>query len=104
MTDISLPAGIVFQPGTSDKEIEAAAALAIRKRRFAVYFWRYFILVTFLGGWELAVRTKVIDAFFFSSPVAIVARLVEWIVEGTSEGSLWYHLWVTMEESLLGFF
>jgi len=25
-------------------------------------------------------------------------------VEGTSEGRLWYHLWVTMEESLLGFF
>jgi NitT/TauT family transport system permease protein len=26
------------------------------------------------------------------------------IVEGTSEGPLWYHLWVTMEESLIGFF
>jgi NitT/TauT family transport system permease protein len=26
------------------------------------------------------------------------------VTEGTSEGPLWYHLWVTMEESLLGFF
>ncbi len=94
----------VFQPGTSDAEIEAAAAVAARNRKFAVYFWRYFILVVFLGGWELAVRFKLIDVFFFSSPWLIFMRLKEWVLEGTSEGSLWYHLWVTMEESLLGFF
>jgi NitT/TauT family transport system permease protein len=93
-----------FQPGTSDAEIEAAGALAIRKRKIAVYFWRYFILVAFLGGWEVAVRYKWIDSFFYSSPWAIAQRMQEWIVEGTSEGPLWYHLWVTMQESLLGFF
>ncbi|MEI8031627.1 MAG: ABC transporter permease, partial [Comamonadaceae bacterium] len=104
MTEATLSADAVFQPGTSDAEIEAAAVQAARKRKFAVYFWRYFILVVFLGGWELAVKLKLMDAFFFSSPVAVVMRLVEWITEGTSEGPLWYHLWVTMEESLLGFF
>ena len=104
MTDATLSANAVFQPGTSDAEIEAAAVQAARKRKFAVYFWRYFILIVFLGGWELAVKLKLMDAFFFSSPVAVVMRLIEWITEGTSEGPLWYHLWVTMEESLLGFF
>jgi NitT/TauT family transport system permease protein len=104
MTDTTLSLAAVFQPGTSDAEIEAAAAQATRKRKNAVYFWRWFILAIFLGGWELAVSLKWMDVFFFSSPVAIAARLKEWIVEGTSEGSLWYHLWVTMEESLLGFF
>ncbi len=104
MTEATLTAETFFQPGTSDAEIEAAAAQAARRRKFAVYFWRYFILVVFLGGWELAVRLKLIDPFFFSSPWAIVLRLQEWIVEGTSEGPLWFHLWVTMEESLLGFF
>ncbi len=104
MTDATLSSGAIFQPGTSDAEIEAAAALAARRRKFAVYFWRYFILVVFLGGWELAVRFKLIDVFFFSSPWFIFLRLREWVVDGTSEGSLWYHLWVTMEESLLGFF
>ena len=94
----------VFQPGTSDAEIEAAAALAARNRKFAVYFWRSFSLVVFLGGWELAERFKLIDVFFYSSPWLIFMRLKEWVIEGTSEGSLWYHLWVTMEESLLGFF
>src|SRR5450830_848553 len=100
----TIAAGAIFQPGTSDAEIEAKAAKAARQRKSAVYFWRYFILVVFLGGWELATRMTILDAFFYSSPMAIVARLVEWVTEGTSEGPLWYHLWVTMEESLLGFF
>jgi NitT/TauT family transport system permease protein len=94
----------IFPPGTSDAEIEATAKMAVRKRKLTVYFWRFFILVASLGGWELAVKLKLIDVFFFSSPIAIAERLMEWIMEGTSEGPLWYHLWVTMEESLLGFF
>jgi len=104
MNTTTISAVPVFQPGTSDAEIEAAAAQAAQKRKFAVYFWRYFILIVFLGGWELAVRFKLIDVFFYSSPWFIILRLKEWVVEGTAEGSLWFHLWVTMEESLLGFF
>ena len=104
MTDTSISPTAVFLPGTSDAEIEAAAAAAARRRKITVYFWRYFILVVFLGGWELAGRLKWIDVFFFSSPSAIALRLQEWVTEGTSEGPLWYHLWITMEESLLGFF
>ena len=103
MTDLSLSSNPAFQPGTSDAEIESAAALAARNRKIAVNFWRWFILAVFLGGWELATRFKLMDVFFFSSPLAIGMRLVEWITEGTSEGPLWYHLWVTMEESMLGF-
>jgi NitT/TauT family transport system permease protein len=104
MTATTLSDATVFQPGTSDLEIEVAGARAARKRLTAVYFWRSFILLVFLGGWELAVRLKLMDVFFFSSPLAIAMRLMEWVTDGTSEGPLWYHLWVTMEESLLGFF
>lgn len=104
MNTTTLPASAVFKIGTSDAEIEAKAANAARQRKFRVYFWRYFILIFFLGGWELAVKYKLMDAFFFSSPSAITMRLAEWVVDGTSEGPLWFHLWVTMEESLLGFF
>jgi NitT/TauT family transport system permease protein len=89
--------------GTSAAEIEAAAAKSAKRRVRTVYFWRYLILFVFLGGWELLVRTKLLDEFFFSKPTDIVARLYTWVTEGTSEGSLWYHLWVTMEESMLGF-
>lgn len=100
----TLPMNAVYKLGTSDAEIEAKAAQAARKRKFTVYFWRYFILIFFLGGWELSVKYKLMDVFFFSSPSDVVLRLVEWMTEGTSEGPLWFHLWVTMEESLLGFF
>jgi sulfonate transport system permease protein len=87
----------------SDKEIETAAALARKRRIQRVYFWRIFILVVFLGGWEWLARKKLIDEFFFSKPTDVLNRLYVWCVDGTSEGPLWYHVWVTMEESLIGF-
>lgn len=93
----------VFQVGTSDAEIEAAASLAARNRTRMVYFWRSLILIVFLGGWQLATAMKWMDVFFFSNPYAIILRLYEWMTEGTAEGPLWYHLWVTLEESILGF-
>ncbi|MGO4171115.1 ABC transporter permease [Bosea sp. TAF32] len=103
MTDAVLTTSTGFRPGTSDAEIEAAAAKAARHRRHKVLFWRWAILLAILGGWELGARTGIIDEFFFSSPSAIWSRLVEWTIEGTSEGSLWLHLYVTMEEATLGF-
>ena len=103
MTDAALIAGVAFRPGTSDAEIEAAAAKAARDRRRKVLFWRWAILIVMLGGWEISARFGVIDEFFFSRPSAIWDRLVEWTIEGTSEGPLWLHLWVTMEEALTGF-
>jgi NitT/TauT family transport system permease protein len=104
MTDTTINTPLTMPPGTSDAEIEQAAARAAKRRWQTVYFWRYAILIVMLGGWELLARTQVIDEFFFSKPSDIAARLYTWSVEGTSEGPLWYHLWVTMEESLLGFF
>ncbi|MGO4671156.1 ABC transporter permease [Bosea sp. 2RAB26] len=103
MADIAIASGPVYRAGTSNAEIEAAAAKAARRRTQLVLFWRWAILLAFLGGWEIGARTGIIDEFFFSSPSAIWSRLVEWIFEGTSEGPLWFHLWVTMEESLIGF-
>jgi NitT/TauT family transport system permease protein len=103
MTDTTLKAPADAAPGTSAAEIEAAAAQAARRRRWTVLFWRYLILIVSLGGWELLSRTKLIDEFFFSKPTDIADRLYVWSTEGTSEGPLWYHLWVTMEESILGF-
>lgn len=88
----------------TDAEIEAAAARRQRKRVQTVYFWRYFILIVFLASWEWSSAREWIDPFFYSSPSMIAQKLMEWCTTGTSEGPLWYHLWVTMEESLLGFF
>jgi NitT/TauT family transport system permease protein len=103
LIDVSIKPEAI-RPGTSNREIEAAAALAARNRRRTVLFWRWAILVAVLGGWEIASRTELIDVFFFSRPTDIVARLYDWFTEGADGVSLWYHLWVTMEESLIGFF
>jgi sulfonate transport system permease protein len=88
----------------SDREIETAAATAAVRYHRSVLWWRIAILVAFLGSWELAGRLNLIDPFFYAMPSTIAARLYDWITEGTSEGPLWYHLWVTMEEALIGFF
>ena len=94
---------IIYAPGTSDAEIEAAAVAAARRHQRLVLAWRLGILALLLGFWEAAARTGVIDAFFYSFPSAIAARLWELILEGTDEASLWYHLALTMEEATLGF-
>ena len=72
----------VFRAGTSDAEIEAAAARAERKRKLTVRAWQVLLLVVLLGGWELGARAKIIDPFFFSTPSAIGARLWEWTTQG----------------------
>ena len=80
-----------------------AAAAAPRRRQLLVLGLRVAILVVFLGGWELAARTHLIDPFFFAMPSAIVQQLWTWITEGTSQGPLWGEVLVTLEETVLGF-
>jgi NitT/TauT family transport system permease protein len=103
MTDAIVDRPPQFRPGTSDAEIEAEAKRNIRHRRQLVLAWRVGILVVFLVLWEVAGRMAWIDPFFYATPSAIAARLYDWTVDGTSEGPLWYHLFVTMEEAVIGF-
>ncbi len=71
----------------------------LRQDKFLVIFFRIFILVAFLGLWELLTYTGALDPFFFSSPSRIVAQLGELIKAGT----LFHHTWVTLYETLIGF-
>jgi len=104
MTEATIDPNLsVLRPGVSDAEIEAGAAKGARRRKELVVALRVGLLVLLLGGWELAARLNWIDPFFYAMPSAIAARLADWAVNGTSEGPLWYHLWVTMEEALIGF-
>ncbi|MFJ3058329.1 ABC transporter permease [Herbaspirillum sp. NPDC087042] len=83
--------------------VEAEAQRKIRARRNLVIGLRIAILVVVLGGWEVFARIGWIDPFFFSQPTLIVAQIYEWMVEGTSQGSLWTQVLVTLEETVLGF-
>jgi NitT/TauT family transport system permease protein len=56
------------------------------------------LALTVLGAWQAGASAKLLDPFFFSRPSDIAGRIVTWIVSG----SLWRHLFITLEESLLG--
>ncbi|MCE1236027.1 MAG: ABC transporter permease [Hyphomicrobiales bacterium] len=101
MTDVTTLPAAVAEPLEAR---ETPGARAARLRRYQVIAWRWAILVVFLIGWEVGATKGIIDPFFYSMPSEIAFRLWEWASEGTAEGPLWYHLWVTMEESLAGFF
>ncbi|HTH98542.1 MAG TPA: ABC transporter permease [Stellaceae bacterium] len=76
---------------------------AIRRRARLVMAIRIVIFIALIALWEIGARTKVIDPFFFSQPSAILATLVDWIQNGTSQGTLLDQIWVTLEETVLGF-
>ena len=63
-----------------------------------VLAWQIGIGVAALTVWEWGVRAKLLDPFFVSRPGAIAARVGEWTMSGT----IWGHLAVTLEESVLG--
>lgn len=79
------------------------AHAAIRRRRWAIIGLRVALLLLVLGGWELAASRKWIDPFFYSQPSLIWAQLVDWVQNGTAQGSLWRQVAVTLEETVLGF-
>lgn len=84
-------------------EVEKVAQRRMRQRHALVIALRILVLVAVLGGWELGGRFKWIDPFFFSMPSLIFEQIVDWFVNGTSQGPLLLQVWVTLEETMLGF-
>ncbi|MCG5076739.1 ABC transporter permease [Paraburkholderia sp. RG36] len=84
-------------------QVERMAQRRIRQRHALVIGLRVLVLVVVLGGWELAGRNKWIDPFFFSMPSLIFLQIVDWFVNGTAQGPLLTQVWVTLEETALGF-
>jgi len=82
---------------------EMTAKARARRRYALVIALRLVLLVVFLGLWEIGADTKIIDPFFFSSPSGIGEQIWTWITEGTSQGPLWLQIYVTLEETFLGF-
>jgi NitT/TauT family transport system permease protein len=101
-TNIAAGAQALAPAGRGDAQ-RIAAAQRRRRRRNAILAARLLIFVVFTGGWELAARHGLIDPFFFSMPSLIVARLGDWIVNGTAQGSLLLQIWTTLRETVFGF-
>ena len=82
---------------------EQAALRRIRLRKLIIIVLRLAVLIVVLGGWEMGGRLRWFDPFFFSMPSLIYTQLIDWMVNGTSQGSLWMQVLVTLEETVLGF-
>lgn len=71
-----------------------------KKRRSAIVFIaRILILIALLGVWELCARCNVIDPFISSSPSRVAATVAELY----ESGKLFYHIGITLAETLAGF-
>ncbi|MCA1984570.1 ABC transporter permease [Nocardioides nematodiphilus] len=101
--EIPVPVGVGL-------ETEVAPTAITSKRRarstargpWAVYGVRTLLVAVWLGAWELSARTFM-DPFLISMPSQIWQRLVTWFTDGTSQGSIWENIWVTLEEAAGGF-
>jgi len=74
--------------------------LKTQKRKYLMIIsFRIFLLVFFLALWELLTRFEVLDSFIFSSPT----RILKAIENLHNEGKLYYHIGVTLSETVTGF-
>ena len=64
-----------------------------------IRLWRAVLLAAFLSVWDVATRRGWIDPFFVSQPTVLAAQIADWI----SSGFIFRHLWVTMQETIIGF-
>ena len=75
---------------------------AATRRRYTVWGVRVLLVVAVLGSWEYSASTF-LDPFFYSKPSLVWQKLVDWFTVGTSQGSIWEQIEVTLEEALGGF-
>lgn len=64
-----------------------------------IHITRLSLIVVFLLLWQMGASTGVLDPYFFGMPSRIAGDL--WSM--TVDGSIFYHTWVTLQETLMGF-
>ena len=73
------------------------------RRRLTLAVARLGLLAAALVAWQLCVRAKIVDPFFWGEPSGVWSTLHDWFTIGTSQGSLGAQVVVTLEEAVLGF-
>ena len=71
----------------------------LRLRQTWVVVVQLAVMASFLGFWQLAADWRIIDPFITSQPTAVIQKLLEL----TNDGSLGYHVTITVAETLAGF-
>src|SRR5262245_17175014 len=65
----------------------------------AMVLWQILLGMLAVLIWQVLASLRVLDPFFFSRPSDVLARVWQW----TITGSIWTHLFVTLEEAFLSF-
>ena len=71
----------------------------VKRKKILVWTARAGLLAALIGLWELFARLEVIDPFVTSSPSRVIATLGELY----ATGNLFYHIGVTLMETVTGF-
>lgn len=82
--------------------ISAAQQAYVRKHLIKlrwIRFYQVLILITFVAAWEITARLGILNSFVFSSP----SRVFKTIIEMSSNGELFYHVGITLLETLTSF-
>jgi NitT/TauT family transport system permease protein len=91
---------MVSSKGMQSQSQEHAAYLrAVRNNKLKVVAFQVLILAVLLAFWELAANLRWINPFITSQPSRIVTTLVNLY----NEGKLFYHIWITISETVIGF-
>ena len=103
MTSTTVAAGPFATADYSLDALERKAVAAQKRRHGIIIALRFLIFIVVVGAWEGAAAIGWIDPFFFGRPSGVGRQIWEWMTEGTSQGSLWVQMLVTIEETVLGF-
>ena len=85
------------------QDISAAQLEYVRKLRLRNKYIRIcqiIILISFILLWEITAFTGILNSFIFSSP----SRIIGTILSMASDGELFYHMGITLLETLISFF
>jgi NitT/TauT family transport system permease protein len=107
MTRASSAPALGTAPALIEPGEEAAASSGLKtrrvRRRVLLNLCRVLLVIFTLGAWELGVRAKHIDAFFWGQPSGVYKQLKVWVTDGTAQGSLAEQILVTLQEAVYGF-
>ena len=71
-----------------------------KRRKRLVTFLQIFICILFFVLWEVSTRLGLLNDFIFSSP----GRIIKTFTAMASDGTIFYHIGITLFETFLSFF
>ena len=70
-----------------------------KRKKHLIRFFQIFLFILLIASWEILARLKILDPFIFSSP----SRMWSCMLELTKNGSLFYHIGITLAETFISF-